>query len=98
MNDFNVRLNLIECFTDECGCKHIYEREVTVTSVNQTINLFNNYTLNIVRVTDTYFTVLIQNGVNVLIRNIYTTYPQTCVLPGTNCRQTITCSGDILET
>lgn len=98
MNDFNVLLNVVECCVDECGCKHTFEREITVTSVTQTINLFNGYTLNIVKVTDTYFTVLVQNGTQIVLRNIYTNYPTTIILPDTNCCHSLAINGTVVST
>lgn len=98
MNTFNVLLTLIECNVDECCCKHVYERDITVVSSNQIINLFNGYILNIVRVTDTYFTVLMQNGTQVVVRNVYTSFPTSLTLPDTNCCHTVTISGVVNST
>ena len=95
MNNFSVTLNLQECFIDECCRKQTFEREVTITSTTKTVCLFNDFILNIIRVSSTYFTVLIQNGNEVIIRNIYVNSGTRILLPNKCGRHVICISGTI---
>lgn len=96
MNTFNIILNISEVVCNKC-CKQNFERTVTVTSSSQRVTLQNGYVLNIIAVTDTYFTVLIQNGVETIIRNVFTTFPIEMCLPNKCFRHILTLSGQIIS-
>lgn len=94
MSDFNITLTVQDVVYNNNCC----DKETTtlnITSINNTINLKCNYILNIIRVSDNFFTVLIQNGINTYIRNVFTSYPmQLCI--SNNCNNhVITISGVI---
>lgn len=94
MNDFNIFLKIEDLIC--CNrCKDKETSTITVTSSNQTINLKNNYVLNVVDVNSTKFTVLIQNGIETIIRNVYTSYTCQICLPCECCTHLISISGVI---
>jgi hypothetical protein len=94
MNNFIVNLSVEDCFTDSSCCKNCSSKEVVISNTSQVVNLFDSYILNVVRVTSTYFTVIIQNGVNVIIRNVFTSYRLNVVLPtNDNCSKHIVTIG-----
>ncbi len=98
MEDFNVVVNICECIIDNCCCKNTSEREVTVTNTSQQIMLCDNFVINIVRVSETFFTILIQNGTQIIIRNIFTSYPMSICLPASNCtKHIIKIGGNIIS-
>ncbi len=94
MNDFNILLKIEDLVCWNC-CKDKETSTITVTSSNQTINLKNNYILNIVDVSHAKFTVLIQNGIETIIRNVYTSYACQICLPNEYCTHLISISGVI---
>lgn len=97
MNDFNVTIHIEDLFCENC-CKELKEKEITVTNTNQTINLQNGYVLNVINVEDNFFTVLIQNGTQVIIRNIYTNSTTSICIPNKCGKHILTISGTINET
>ncbi len=94
MNDFNITLTIEDIFCNKC-CKESKQTQTTVTSTSQTISLQNNYILNIIQVSTNFFTVLIQNGVNVIIRNIYTNFTTSICIPNQCGTHFIRISGTI---
>lgn len=94
MNNYKVNLTLEDTFYGDC-CKNTLQRDVTVISTRQTIALQCNYLLNVVFVSARYFTVLVQNGQQVIIRNIYTSHPSTLCLPNRCGKHLLTISGTI---
>lgn len=97
MNNFNITLTI----TDVICCKNCRDSNqvtTTVTSTNQTIELKGNFILNIVRVSTTFFTVLIQNGVETIIRNIFISSPVELCLPCKCGAHKLTISGIINNT
>jgi hypothetical protein len=91
MNDFIVKLDIKDTITSNECCNSL-QKTVTITATSQTIMLQNDYILNVIRATPTYCTVLIQNGIEVIIRNIYTNYTTCISLPCTsNCSQQVIC-------
>ncbi len=78
--NFSVNLNIRDMYI--CNCvRETNTSNITVTSTSQTINLQNNYSINVVAVTSTTATVIIQNGTRVIIRKLYTNYPMNISLP-----------------
>lgn len=65
----NITLNINDTCCSKCY-KNSIDKTVTFTTQNQTVELQNNYFLNILTVSDTRFTILIQNGNCAIIRNI----------------------------
>lgn len=90
MNTFNALLNIKDCLYSK-NCEKCNSQEITVTSSSQTIELQCNYILNILSVTSTYSTVLIQNGFQVIIRNIRD-FPMQIGIPTKNCTHVLTIS------
>lgn len=80
----NVILNITDVCCTKCF-KNSKELQVTVTSTSQTINLQDGFSLNVIQVTGSYITCIIQNSVYVIIRNIYTTFPVKICLPSKKC-------------
>ena len=77
---FSVSLNIRDLLI--CNClKNSNNSDVTITSTSQNINLQCGYRLNVVAVSSTYVTVIIQNGIYVIIRRIYTNYTTNICLP-----------------
>ena len=70
MNTFNVSL-CISDFICVNNCKNLLEKQVIVTNSNDSICLKCDYLLNVIRVQDNFFTILLQNGFQTYIRNIY---------------------------
>ncbi len=97
MNDFDVILHIEDIFCGNC-CKDVKEKEITVTNTNQTINLQNGYVLNVINVEDNFFTALIQNGTNVIIRNIYTNSTTSICIPNKCGKHIININGTINQT
>lgn len=97
MNDFNITLTIRDVICSN-NCKDSSQITTTVTNTDQTIELKCNFILNIVRVTGTFFTVLIQNGVETIIRNIYVSSPVQICLPAKCATHILTISGIINDT
>ena len=93
MVNFNVILNIQDC-TYSCNCKNCNSNLVTLTSSAQTINLQNGYILNVIATGQNYVTVLIQNGFQVIIRNIRDYETKICI-PTRNCTHVVTISATI---
>ncbi|MEG2348319.1 MAG: hypothetical protein RSB67_01550 [Clostridia bacterium] len=97
MNEFNILLNISETICTK-NCKENFERSVSVTSTSQKVILQDGYILNIIAIGDDYFTVLIQNGVETIIRNVYTSFPLQMCLPNKCAKHLLTLSGKIINT
>ncbi len=97
MNNFDVTLNIEDLFCGNC-CKNVNQREVIVTSTNQTVGLQNGYVLNVINVNDNYVTLLIQNGTEVIIRNIYTNASTSICIPNKCGKHILTISANVNET
>ncbi|MDD3303608.1 MAG: hypothetical protein PHP54_01675 [Clostridia bacterium] len=97
MNDFNITLTITDVICCK-NCKDSNQVTTAVTSSSQTIELKNNFILNVVRVTSTYFTVLIQNGIETIIRNVFISSPLQLCLPCKCCSHMLTISGIINPT
>lgn len=94
MDDFNVTLTITDVICCK-NCKDSNQVTTIVTNTNQVIELKGNYILNIVRVSSTFFTVLIQNGVETIIRNVFVSSPVQLCLPCKCCSHMLTISGNI---
>lgn len=97
MDNFTVNLTIEDIFCGNC-CKEVKERNVIITSTNQTVTLQCNYILNVIFVSSSYFTVLIQNGTQVIIRNIYTNFTSSICLPNQCGKHFVNISGTIEQT
>lgn len=93
MNNFNVELNIQDC-TFSCNCRNCQSNTVTVTNSSQTISLQNNFILSVIATGNNYVTILIQNGFQVIIRNIRNFPTQICI-PSRNCNHIVTISATI---
>jgi len=71
--------------------------KIELTDKNE-INLQNGYVLNVINVEDNFFTVLIQNGTNVIIRNIYTNTSTSICIPNKCGKHIININGTINQT
>ena len=94
MNNFNITLNIEDIICSKC-CKDKESKTLNITSPSQVVNLKENYILNIIDVSSTKFTVLIQNGIEIIIRNIYTSYDMQICLPCNCATHLLTVSGNI---
>ena len=95
MNTFNVNLNICECIYCN-NCKECHEREVNVTNSTQTIRLKCGFLLNVIAVNGNVVTVLIQNGFQVIIRNIRNFQTQLCI-PNNSCTQILTLCANVIS-
>lgn len=97
MNNYTVNF----CIIDRCcinGSSNTLQKEVNVTDINTTILLHNNYTLNILSVNENYCSVIIQDGINTYILNIYTTFAtELCVCNTNNSSHKLSISCTITE-
>lgn len=94
MNTFNISL----CISDYIyinNCKNLLEKQVIVTNSNDSICLKCDYLLNIIRVQNNFFTILLQNGFQTYIRNIYENETFQICLPCNNGTRIITICGVI---
>lgn len=90
MDTYNVNITVEDSLTD-CSCfRNTEKKSLTVTRTSETICLQENYILNIVSASENMFTVLIQNGTQVIVRNIYTTFATELCLPS-NCKKHLLC-------
>ena len=96
MDGFQVNVTIQDCFINKC-CRNCIQRDTLVDSVTQTITLQCNFILNVIHVSSTYFTVLIQDGVNVIIRNIFTSHSTSLCLPNECGKHIITICGTITQ-
>ena len=90
MNNFNVELNIQDC-TFSCNCRNCQSNTVTVTNSSQTISLQNNFILSVIATGNNFVTILIQNGFQVIIRNIRN-FPTKICIPSRNCTHIVTVS------
>lgn len=97
MDEFNITLTIKDVICCK-NCKDSNKLTTTVTNSSQTIELKGNFILNIVRVTNTYFTVIIQNGIETIIRNIFVSSPVQLCLPCKCATHILTISGIINNT
>ena len=94
MNNFTVTL----CIVDRLCCNgksNTLQKEITVTDLNQTIELQKNYTLHIINVESSHCTAIIQDGINTYILNIYTTFKGEiclCSTHNSSHKLSITCT------
>ncbi len=65
----NITLNINDTYCTSCY-KNSIEKTETFTSRDTSIELQNNYFLNVISVSETRFSIIIQNGNCVIIRNI----------------------------
>ncbi len=94
MNDFNITLTIEDLIYSNNCC----DKETTtlnVKNINDTISLKCGYILNVIRVSNNFFTVLIQNGINTYIRNVFTNYPMQLCIGNNLVNHVITISGTI---
>lgn len=97
MNNFNITLNINDICCSK-NCTNSVQKEISVTSSTQTINLQCSYILNVIQVSENYITILLQNGSNVVIRDIFSTFTTEILLPCTNCKHIISISTNIIST
>ena len=93
MNDFNVSLKIEDC-TYSCNCKNRNSSTDTITNVSQTISLQGNYILNVIAVNNNFATILIQNGFQVIIRNVRN-FPMQICIPTKGCTHIVTLTATI---
>lgn len=88
----NINLQIIDTFCSNCH-KNSVEKNLTLTSSNTQIELQNSYSLYIIDYNTSYFTVLIQNGNYVIIRNILYNVETSILIPS-NCTHIVTITGN----
>ena len=93
MNDFNVSLKIEDC-TYSCNRKNCNSSTDTITNVSQTISLQGNYILNVIAVNNNFATILIQNGFQVIIRNVRN-FPMQICIPTKGCTHIVTLTATI---
>jgi hypothetical protein len=89
----NVYLKINDTYCTQCY-KNSIEKNEQITSTDTTIELQNNYKLNVLSVTNTTCNVLIQNGNYVIIRKILLNTQTSILIPSNNSHiLTLTCNG-----
>ena len=96
MDDFNVNITITDTINNGC-CNNTVQKTVLISSPAQTIALQNCYVLNVIAINENMFTVLIQNGVQVIVRNIYTNFTTDLPLPSNCKRHILNISGSIVN-
>lgn len=95
MNNFIVNLNILDECCTKCSTNTI-QKDVIVRSTSQTVDLQGCYILNVLDVEPTFVKVIIQNGIRVFIRTVYTTYAMQLSLPADcNNKHVITITAEI---
>lgn len=95
MDTYNVNLTVEDTLCDNC-CKNTEKKNVLITSTSQTVSLQNCYIINVIAATNNMFTVLIQNGIQVIVRNIYTSFTTDICLPSDCKRHLLSISGTVI--
>ena len=95
MDDFNVNITITDTINNGC-CNNTVQKTVLISSSAQTIALQNCYILNVIAITQNMFTVLIQNGIQVIVRNIYTSFTTDLPLPSNCKRHILNISGTVV--
>lgn len=88
----NINLQVIDTFCSNCH-KNSIEKNLTITSSNMQIELQNDYSLYIIDFSTSHFTVLIQNGNYVIIRNILYNIETSILIPS-KCTHIVTITGN----
>lgn len=96
MNNFSVNIKVKDLICSK-NCKDIETKSDTITNSSDVIHLKEGYILNIIDVNLSYFTVIVQNGINTIIRNIYTTFPIKICLPCKCANHILTISGTVIQ-
>lgn len=97
MQNFNIKISIEDLVCSKC-CIDRNSLSEYVRSSNDRIILKNDYILNIIGVNTSYFTILLQNGINVYIRNIYFNEDvEICLSSNCNCSHLVTISGALVE-
>ncbi len=84
----NITLNINDTYCTKCY-KNTLEKTETITSTSDSLQLQNNYSLNVISVSNTRFSVIIQNGNCVIIRNILLGVATSILIPS-KCSHIIT--------
>lgn len=84
----NITLNINDTYCTNCY-KNSIEKTETFTTRDQSIELQNNYSLNVISVSDNIFSIIIQNGNCVIIRNILKGIPTSISIPS-KCTHIVT--------
>ena len=84
----NITLNITDTYCTNCY-KTSVEKTQSFTSTDISIELQNNYFLNVISVSDTTFSVIIQNGNCVIIRNILKEVETSILIPS-KCTHIVT--------
>lgn len=90
--DINLCINDFICVNN---CKDVLQKDINVTSTSQSICLHCGYLLNIIRVQDNSFTILLQNGFQTYIRNIFFNESFQICLPCKNGTRILTICGTL---
>ena len=64
MNDINISLCIYDMICIN-NCKDVLQKDITITNTSETICIKCNYLLNIVRVQDNSFTILLQTPIRI---------------------------------
>lgn len=79
----NVNLNINDTYCTKCY-KNSIEKSENITSKDTSIELQNNYYLNVLNSNNNLITIMIQNGNYVIIRNILMGIKTSILIPSTN--------------
>lgn len=79
-NGFIVNLRITDTCCNKCF-REVARKDVTITDSTQTVALQKGFVLNVIGIQQNYCTVLIQNGIFAIIRNVFTNYETEICLP-----------------
>ncbi len=94
MNNFSINITIEDLICSK-NCKDKSTTSETITSISEVISLKNGYILNIVNVTNTHFTIILQNGINTIIRNVFQNVPIRICIPCKCANHIVTINGTI---
>lgn len=84
----NITLNINDTYCTKCY-KNSRESETLFSSADQSLELQNNYNLNVLSVSDNTFNIIIQNGNCVIIRKIQKGVSTSILIPS-KCSHIVT--------
>lgn len=87
----NITVNITDIYCTACT-KNSIEKNETITSSSTSLELQNGFIFNVLSVNDNSFSIIIQNGQKVIIRNILFDVETSILLP-TRCTHIVTIVG-----
>ena len=99
MNNFNgfiVNLSITDSCCNKCY-KQVNKKDLTITDPSQVVALQRDFTLHVIGVTENHCTIIIQNGIYAIIRNVFINYDTEICLPDKCYEHIVTIGADIYQ-